>query len=122
MTRLALRLLLQDYRIRLIRRCQDFCQCLAYIKPLLVSLRSPLSPLLIPPSTRHAQTMPDTVPAPTDDRLKEQIKNIRACIRHGPPYCQGTVAVPAHDLTLFYGTEGNAQYVSIPVLVGTLSQ
>ncbi|KAI0686996.1 hypothetical protein C8Q76DRAFT_686525 [Earliella scabrosa] len=57
--------------------------------------------------------MPDTVPAPTDDRLKEQIRNIRACIRHGPPYCQGTVAVPAHDLTLFYGTEGNAHRINL---------
>ena len=48
-------------------------------------------------------------PRSMQDLLKKKIDEIRNCIVNGPPYCQGTVSVPGSDLSLFYGTEGNAQ-------------
>ncbi|KAI0747530.1 hypothetical protein C8Q74DRAFT_1222904 [Fomes fomentarius] len=57
--------------------------------------------------------MTEVVPE-TPDALEEQIKCLRDCIRPGPPYCQGTVSVPASDLTLFYGSVENAHRVDFP--------
>ncbi|KAI0747529.1 hypothetical protein C8Q74DRAFT_1212525 [Fomes fomentarius] len=53
-------------------------------------------------------------PRQTPNTLKAHIKSLRKCILAGPPYCQGTVSVPARDLTLFYGTVENAHRVDFP--------
>ncbi|KAI0747534.1 hypothetical protein C8Q74DRAFT_1452974 [Fomes fomentarius] len=55
--------------------------------------------------------MTEAVP---DNVLEEQIECLCDCIRPGPPYCQGTVSLPASDLTLFYGTVENAHRIDFP--------
>ena len=42
-------------------------------------------------------------------RHPEQLRYFRSSIVAKPPYCQGTLALPEDDFTLFYGTKGNAQ-------------
>ncbi len=44
-----------------------------------------------------------------DNRLVRHLQRLRSRIVHKPPYCQGTVALPEDEFTLFYGKEGNAQ-------------
>lgn len=39
----------------------------------------------------------------------KHLKYIKSSIVAKPPYCQGTLALPDNDFTLFYGLEGNAQ-------------
>lgn len=44
-----------------------------------------------------------------NNRLVRHLQRLRSRIVHKPPYCQGTVALPEYEFTLFYGKEGNAQ-------------
>lgn len=41
----------------------------------------------------------------------QHLQSLGDALSQKPPYCSGTVQVPADQWTLFYGTEGNAQYV-----------
>ncbi|KAI1789981.1 hypothetical protein LXA43DRAFT_1095884 [Ganoderma leucocontextum] len=43
----------------------------------------------------------------------EQLLLLKSSIIAKPPYCQGTLALPNSDFTLFYGTEGNAHRINL---------
>ncbi|PIL34921.1 hypothetical protein GSI_02708 [Ganoderma sinense ZZ0214-1] len=46
-------------------------------------------------------------------RQPKQLQHLRSSIVAKPPYCQGTLALPQKDFTLFYGTEGDAQRINL---------
>ncbi|KAI1789980.1 hypothetical protein LXA43DRAFT_922787, partial [Ganoderma leucocontextum] len=42
-----------------------------------------------------------------------QLQYLKSSIVAKPPYCQGTLALPDSDFTLFYGTEGSAHRINL---------
>ncbi len=45
------------------------------------------------------------------EQLKEHLKQLSRAIVRKPPYCQGTIHLPADDFTLFYGKDAIARCV-----------
>ncbi|KAM5541141.1 hypothetical protein V8D89_005070 [Ganoderma adspersum] len=46
-------------------------------------------------------------------RWPKHLKYMKSSIVAKPPYCQGTLALPNNDFTLFYGSEGNAHRINL---------
>ncbi|KAH9913016.1 uncharacterized protein B0H18DRAFT_1088222 [Fomitopsis serialis] len=44
--------------------------------------------------------------------LQEQLSTLAACIQDKPPYCSGTLRLPAQDLTMFYGKDSDARRIN----------
>ena len=62
----------------------------------------------MPPET-NAQAATKSATAHEEHDTKRHLQRLLRRIARKPPYCEGTVALPEDNFTLFYGKEGAAQ-------------